>query len=132
MKEMTTRLARADDTKFEEWLIHGSELSNPDPATVLYPSSLTGAVDMGEEPVLYQTCHPVLMLEALAIKPGLSTMNSARAINSMFEWFKKIARQYHMSEIYFLSSNPPLKKMVEKRGCVEVVKGVFKYRVKEE
>lgn len=128
MKKQSVRLAKPEDAqKYAEWLKSDAKINCVDPATVNYRSSFTAVVEQNEEPVMMQTAHPVLMLEALAPKPGLPPKESARAINEMFEAMKRVARSYGIKEIYFASSHEPLQKMVEKRGCKRVTIPVYRF-----
>ena len=128
MKSMNVRLARSEDAeKYANWLKADAKINHVDPATVNYRSSVTAVVENGDKPVLIQTANPVLMLEAIAPNPDNTPMQNARAINEMFEAFKRLAASYHIKEIYFCSSHEPLQKMVEKRGCKRVTLPVYRF-----
>lgn len=135
MKTRSLRLAKPEDAKnYAEWLNADAKINYVDPKTVMYRSALTAVVEEDGEPVLMQTAHPVLMLEALAPKPGITPKQSARAIWEIFEGFKRVAQSYGIKEIYFASSFEPLQKMVEKKshkkhGITRVTLPVFRCKL---
>lgn len=112
MRRILTRLAEPKDAKnTAEWAVTDG---NPVSTALTYPSTFTVAVDEEEETVLFQTAHPVLMLEALVVKPGLSKRKIARAIKALYNAMKVVADTGYMKEMYFFTKNPDLMKMVEK------------------
>lgn len=133
MNKSNVRLAEPKDAKqYAEWLKADAKINYVDPATVNYRSSVTAVVEKHEDgkepvPVLIQTANPVLMLEAIAPNPDNTPMQNARAINEMFEAFKRLATAYGIKELYFCSSHEPLQKMVEKRGCKRVTLPVYRF-----
>ena len=131
------RLAKPEDAEnYSKWLKADQGISHADPATTLYPNAFTAVVDAQEEPVLMQSAHPVLMLEALARRPDITPRQSARAINEMFEGMKRVAAAYGIKEIYFASSHEPLQKMVQKKshkkhGIEKVNLTMYRVKVKD-
>ncbi len=69
------------------------------------------------------------MLEAHAKRPDITPRQSARAINEMFEGMKRVAAAYGIKEIYFASTQVPLQKMAEKRGCERVNLQMYRYKL---
>lgn len=119
MRRILARLAEEKDaTNAAEWAVSNG---NPVSTALEYPSTLTVAVDEEDEPVLYQTFHPVLMLEALVVKPGISKRQAARAIKELYEAVKRVAETYHMKEMYFFTEKPGMQQMVEKHEMFERV-----------
>jgi hypothetical protein len=130
LKRHTVRLAQPEDApKYAQWLKADAKINFVDPATVGYRSSFTAVVEEENEPVLMQSAHPVLMLEAVAPNPDNSPRQNARAINEMFEAMKRVAQSYGITEIYFASAHEPLQRMVEKRGCTRVNLPVFRFKL---
>jgi hypothetical protein len=117
MRKLSVRLAKPEDAEnYSTWLKADLPISHADPNAAIKTQAFTAVVDDEGQPVLMQTAQPVLMLEALAPKPGLSPSESARAIREMFQAMKRVARAYGFPEIYFASDHEPFKRMVEKKS----------------
>lgn len=116
MKKMITRLAEPKDAeKCAEWAVERELVST----ALGYPSALTFAVEENEETVLFQTAHPVLMLEAMVLQPRLSTMRSARGIKALYDSMKQLCREYGLKEMYLFTPIEDEQKMLEKHGMFE-------------
>jgi hypothetical protein len=133
MKSLNVRLARSEDAKnYCEWLKRDAEINCVDPETVKYRSSFTAVVEDGDKPVLMQTAHPVLMLEAIATNPENTPRQNALAIVEMLEAMKRVAKSYGIKEIYFASEHKPLQQMAEKHpelGATPVTLQMYRVKI---
>lgn len=115
--KMSIRLAEPKDAEnYSKWLKADLPISHADPNAALAAQAFTAVVEQEGEPILMQTAKPVLMLEAIAPKTGITPVESARAIREMFDGMKRVAKAHGFDEIYFSSDFPPFKKMVEKKS----------------
>ena len=113
--KMSVRLAKPEDAEnYSEWLKASVPVSHADPHAALGTQAFTAVVDQDGKPVLMQTAQPVLMLEAIAPKPGISPVQSARAIREMWLAFQRVAKAYGVSEIWFGSDYKPTQDMIAK------------------
>src|SRR5580692_10830488 len=120
MKEMTVRLAKPEDAKLTaEW---AATSGNPISTALTFPSVITVVVEEEEEPVLFQTAYPVLLLEALVVKPDASNEQHAKGIQALYDYMKSLSRQFGLAEMYFFTKSAPMMKMVEKHHMFEKVK----------
>jgi hypothetical protein len=119
MKILNSRLAEPRDAEdCARWTIEGG---NPASTALTYPSTLTVAVDEDDEPVLYQTLHPVLMLEAMVLRPGISTLRAARGIKELYVSMKRLAESYGMKEMYLFTPYEAEQLMLEKHNMFHKV-----------
>lgn len=119
MRRLTSRLAEPRDAQdCAQWAIEGG---NPVSTALKYPSTLTVAVDEEDQPVLYQTLHPVLMLEAMVLKPGISTMRAARGIKELYDSVRRLAEVYGMKEMYLFTPIEAEQLMLEKHNMFHKV-----------
>jgi hypothetical protein len=119
MKDMKVRLAKPEDAKLcAEWAVSAG---NPISTALGYPSVITVAVDEEEEPVLFQTAYPVLLLEALVVKPDASNEQHARGIKALYDYMKGLSKQFGLAEMYFFTKSAPMMAMVTKHNMFEKV-----------
>ena len=133
MKNIKVRLARPEDAKnYSEWLKRDAKINYVDPKTVNYRSAFTAVVEQDDKPLLMQTAHPVLMLEAIGTNPDNTAKQNALAIVEMLEAMKRVARDYGIKEIYFASGHEPLQKMAEEHpelGATAVTLQMYRVKI---
>jgi len=127
MKKFSIRTAEPSDSQnYFEWLQAASDINLVDPAVYSYPTCNTVAIDKGDEPVLMNSFHAPLMMEALAPKPGLSPMDEARALRTLYEGIRNIAPALGHREIWFSCIDARLQKFVEKKGFQRVYTPMYR------
>src|ERR1700755_670358 len=95
MKKFTVRPAEPRDSQqYIEWLKQCD--NNADWGVYRYPTCNTVVVEKeteveAKEPVLINSFHLVMMLEALAPKPGLSPKDEAKALKELFAALTRMA-----------------------------------------
>ena len=112
-----------------DWLNAASDINLVDWPTLKYPSALHIEVDADEEPVLITTVHPVLVIEALAPKPGIDPKVEALALRKLYETAKALCDKFGLAEIHFQCEDPTLAKFILGRGFVESKPKLFKLRM---
>lgn len=115
-----------------EWLKAASDVNLVDWKTLEYPSALHLTVTAGEEPVLMTTVHPILVVEALAPKPGLTPRQEAGALLKFFEGVRNLANAKGISELWFQCEDPTLEKFILGRGFVKSSPALYKMRLNTE
>ena len=122
-----------DAEKYIAWLEAASGINLVDPATVNYPTANTLVVeDRQGNPALMNTFHAVIVMEALAPRPGLTPMQEARALKELFDGIKNVARATGVKEILFGCKDERLAKFIEGRGFDRLSFPVFRFKVTNE
>ena len=121
MTEFTARPANADDAEFYyDWLKASSDINLVDLRVYEYPTCNTVVIEKEGEPILMNSFHCVLMMEALAPKPGLPPKDEARALRVLFDAVTRVAQGTHQKEIWFGCSDERVIKFAQRHG-VELV-----------
>jgi hypothetical protein len=121
-----------DAATYSEWLAAASGVNLVDPDVYKYPTCNTVVVeDKAADPALMTSFHLVLVLEALAPRPGLTPLQEARALNELFEAVKEVARKTGVREILFGCKDERVEKFIEGRGFEKLNFPVFRYKVPE-
>jgi hypothetical protein len=125
--------AKALDPKngqtYLDWLNAASDINLVDWETLEYSSALHIEVDADDEPVLITTVHPVLVIEALAPKPGVDPRVEAIALKKLYETAKTLCDKFGLAEIHFQCEDPTLAKFILGRGFVKSTPTMFKLRM---
>lgn len=130
MQTVTIRTAEPKDAKnYSDWLKAASTINLVDYKVYEYPAINTVVVEKNGEPILMNSFHPVLMMEALAPKPGLSPMDEARALKQLFDGIKNIAAATGVKEIWFGCSDPRMDVFVQRHGFEKVSFPVYRIKV---
>jgi len=117
--------------KYIDWLRAAEDINLVDWKTLQYPSALHIAVEAEDEPVLITTVHPVIVIEALAPKPGVDPRTEAVALKKLYEAVRALAEQRGIAEIHFQCEDPTLAKFILGRGFVESKPTLYKLRLLE-
>jgi|SRR6185312_2026036 len=125
------RSAEPKDSKnYSDWLLAAKDINLLDCKVFDYPTANTLVVgDRDGEPLLMNTFQAVIVMEALAPKPGLSPLREARALKELFEGIKKIAAATGVREVMFGCKDERLMKFIEGRGFERLSFPVFRYKV---
>lgn len=118
-----------DAVTYAEWLGNASDINLVDRGVYLYPTAQHLVVERDGEPQLMNSQHAVLVMEALAPKPGITPMQEARALNELFEKVKEMARAAGIKEIMFGCKDERLAKFIERRGFERLSFPVFRFKV---
>ena len=120
MKVTVRLLEEKDIPQFCEWEV-ATENNGFDPSIAQYPSLRTLVSEIDGEPALYTPFHPVLVVESLGHRPGITPRHNAIAIYRADQVIEKIAQSYKMAEVWWMCSDESLIKAAQARGY-EVVK----------
>lgn len=114
--KVDVRLAEEKDAPLaSEWLVSTpSNLLDPDIAS--YPSLRTLAVDIKGEPALYVPFHPVLVVESLGHKPGITPRENAYALRKVQDALEVVATKYGIAEVWWNCSDPTLIELAKRHG----------------
>lgn len=97
---------------YSDWLTKASDINLVDEGVYKYPTCNTLVVEKRGQPVLVNSFHLVLMMEALAPKPGISKLTEAAALNSLFDEVKCVAEVSGVKEIWFGCKDERLRKFL--------------------
>lgn len=126
---MSVRAAQPEDaTTYAEWL-EGTKDNLLDKGVYAYPTAQHLVVDKDSQPQLINTIHAVLVMEALAPKPGITPLQEARALNELFEKVKQVARECGIKEIMFGCKDEGLGKFIEGRGFERLSFPVYRFKI---
>jgi hypothetical protein len=127
MKRFSMRPAEPKDAKnYAEWLAAASKINLVDPQVYRYPAINTVVVEKEDEPVLMTSFHPVIMIEALAPKPGVSSSDEGRALYKLYEGLRNLAKASGVAEIWFTCNDPSLIQFIERKGFKLIKTPVYK------
>jgi N-acetylglutamate synthase-like GNAT family acetyltransferase len=111
------------------WLREAENINLVDRGVYEYPTCQTLVVERKEQPVLINSFHAVLVMEALAPKPGISPMREAWALNELFEEIKAKARSVGVKEIMFGCKDERLEEFIKERGFEKLSFPVFRFKL---
>ena len=119
-----------DAENYSNWLAASSDINLVDYGVYKYPTCLTAVVEDKEgAPALMNSAHLVLVMEALAPRPGLSPLQEARALKELFEAMKRVAKATGVREILFGCKDERVHKFIEGRGFQKLDFPVFRFKV---
>lgn len=118
-----------DAANYTEWLKAASDINMVDLAVYKYPTCNTVTVEKDGEPVLMNSVHLVLVMEALAPKPGISPLTEARALKELFDGIKNLAAASGVKEIVFGCKDERLIKFIEGRDFERLNYPVFRFKI---
>jgi hypothetical protein len=119
-----------DSENYTKWLFAASDKNLLDLEVYKYPTCNTVVVEnKAGEPVLMNSAHLVLVMEALAPRPGVTPLQEARALKELFEAMKAVARKSGVREILFGCKDESLAGFIKDRGFEKINFPVFRYKV---
>lgn len=129
MKQLNTRMARPEDApNILEWQKQTSG-GKFDQDVLNYPT-LQVLCSYNSTPVAYLLTHKALILEATAINPEISELESAQALRDLVKAAQLLASQAGVKEIYFLGTDDRLNAMAEKHNFEKKDLPVFMMKLK--
>lgn len=128
MKTFQGRIATTpeDAKNYYDWLKAASDINLVDTKVYQYPTCITIAVDADKEPVLMNSQHLVLQMEALAPKPGTDPKDAARALRELYNCVRNLANATGVREIFFTCADPTLEKFILRKGFKKLKTPVYK------
>lgn len=123
--------APRDGQNFAEW-----SLANPcngfDSEAAAYPSSVTLCAEDSAGTLGYMPIQRPLLLESLAMRPGASASDTARALRAFVDAAKNLAKATGVGEIYFLGTEDGTNRLAENHETFERMPWpVYRLRVRE-
>ena len=110
---MSVRAAEEKDAAiYAEWLSKASDINLVDRGVYTYPTAQHLVVERDGAPQLMNSVHAVLVMEALAPRPGITPMQEARALDELFEKVKEVARAAGIKEVMFGCKDERLEKFL--------------------
>lgn len=127
---MSVRNAKPEDAAtYANWLEEAEHINLVDRGVYEYPTTNTLVVEHKEQPLLINSFHAVLVMEALAPKPGITPLREAWALNELFEKIKETARRLGVKEIMFGCKDERLEKFIRERGFEKLNFPVFRFKL---
>lgn len=118
-----------DAPNYFDWLKAASAINLVDTKVYEYPTCNTIVIDKGEEPVLMNSIHLVMVQEALAPKPGLEPRDEARALRELFTCIRNLALNTGIKEVWFSCADPTLEKYIERKGFEKITVPTFRMKI---
>lgn len=110
---MSVRAAEEKDAAtYAEWLSKASDINLVDRGVYTYPTAQHLVVERDGAQQLMNSVHAVLVMEALAPRPGITPMQEARALDELFEKVKEVARAAGIKEVMFGCKDERLEKFL--------------------
>jgi hypothetical protein len=134
------RTAEPKDAQlYFSWLKAASDVNLVSTECYSYPTCNTVVVEKDGEPVLMNSFHLVIQMEALAPKPSISPKDNAMALRELHAGIRRVAQATGVKEIFFTCSDPTLIAFLDnqeannekrnKKGFKRVKTAVYKYVV---
>lgn len=126
---MVRNVTPKDAGEYSTWLKEAESINLVDRGVYTYPTCQTLVVEHKEQPLLMNSFHAVLVMEALAPRPGLTPLREAWALNQLFQKIKETARAVGVKEIMFGCKDERLEKFIKDRGFEKLSFPVFRYKL---
>lgn len=126
---MTIRQAQAEDAEMYAAWLDNTKDNLLDKDVYQYPTLQTLVVEKEGKPDLINSFHAVLVMEALAPRPGITPLQEARALNELFEKVKEVARGAGIKEVMFMCKDERLQQFIERRGFERLNHPCYRFKV---
>ena len=127
---MITRPADPQDAaRMAEWSVH-TPSNGFDPDTATYPHLFTFAIEDKDGPILYVPTHPVLVIESVACRPGITPKQYIQALLEAKRVTEQYAQQYQMREIYTSSGYAPMLRTLRRHGYEPIVGTALRKKIR--
>jgi hypothetical protein len=100
-----------------------------DPDTVNYPSLQTLAVEKDGETISYVPFHPVIVVESLAHKPGVTPREHVLGLLQVDAVLAEIAKKYGIAEVWYECADQRFVKFAKRHGYKAVKTTVLRKKV---
>jgi hypothetical protein len=118
-----------DANNYVEWLKAASDKNLFEADAYSDPTCNTLVVEADGEPVLMNSFRLVLVMEALAPKPGADSRDAARALRELYNNVRNIAQVTGIREVLFQCVDPDLERFILRKGFTRVSTPVFKMKI---
>lgn len=131
MKELKVRFYNDSDIEtFVSWF-NSTPNNLHDPAITAYPTlRILCAYDDENGPASYLPTQKVVMLESLAVRPGLRPLEAAAAFRDLVKAAEITASAEGIKELYFPCSDEDVIKVAERHGFEVLPWKVLRMRLK--
>lgn len=116
MEQLKMRIARPEDAEeIAEWWTK-TRNNAFDPDIIKYPTfrAITSYNGMGN--VAHLPSQQVLMLESVALNPKAKLLDGGQAFRDLVKGQELLASSFGLREIYFIASDPIVKRVAEDHG----------------
>jgi hypothetical protein len=125
----TIRLAKPDEaTQFTEWSL-STRQNGLDPDIANYPNLRTLTIELDGEPAIYVPIHPVLVIESVAVRPGLTPRQYITSLLQAKSTIEQIARGYGIAEIHTSSTYQPMIRTLARHGYEPIIGTALRKKV---
>jgi hypothetical protein len=106
--------------QFIDWVWQSRHINCFDPDIVGYPRTIMLRAEDNDGPLLYLPVQPVLMLESLAPKPGISERKEALSLWKLGQLLEDISRKTGIQEQFFLCKDDRVADICKAHGFTEL------------
>lgn len=106
--------------QFIQWVWEARTINCFDPDVLSYPRSCLLHAEDADGPTLFLPIHPVLMLESLAPRPGISERKEALSLWKIGEQLEEISKMTGIQEQYFLCKDDRVAEICKRHGFTEL------------
>lgn len=116
MRQLKIRASQPEDTKeIADWLV-STEGNLFDPGILKYPTLRTISAYNGDGNVAHLPAQQAMMLESLAVRPGVSILDAAQAFRDLVKGMELLASTIGIREMYFICKDENVLKVAEGHG----------------
>ena len=113
------QVSEEDAELFIKWMFEQKKATNFDFKTLTYPRACMACVHEENETVAMVPLHPVLQLESLAHKEGLSDAALILALRAVDEQVTQAMQNTGMCEVFFQTSNARFAETCSRHGWIK-------------
>lgn len=113
-----------------EWSVY-TPSNGYDPSTAKYPHLYTHVIEDEHGPLLYVPTHPVLVVESVACRPGITAKKYITALLEAKQATEEQARRNQIREIYTSSGYEPMIKTLSRHGYEPIVGTALRKKLHE-
>lgn len=112
-----------------KWLVEQQDKNYVDLGMLSYPKTAVLVAGNGT-PNLFMPVQPVLMLESLAAKPGISGRDFMKSLKCLVDSVKEIAAKQGIAELYFFIGDKRIEKLGHYVGFEKMDLPCYRLRLK--
>jgi hypothetical protein len=129
MSQLKTRFATAEDAKEVVELLSNTNGNLYDQDILKYPSLRVLCAYNGAGPVVYLPSQCALILESLAVKPGVQPLEAAAAFRDLVKGYQPTASLLGIKEFYFICQDENVIGLAERHGFERVSHPVLRMKL---